>query len=42
LADGTVIDDFPVGDVPYTIACDYMDNCQYKCRPFKKITEEKS
>jgi hypothetical protein len=40
LADGTVIDDFPVGDVPYTISCDYMDNCQYKCRPFKKITEE--
>jgi len=40
LADGTVIDDFPVGDVPYTIACDYMDNCQYKCRPFKKISEE--
>jgi hypothetical protein len=40
LADGTIIDDFPVGDVPYTIACDYMDNCQYKCRPFKKITEE--
>jgi len=40
LSDGTVIDDFPVGDVPYTIACDYMDNCQYKCRPFKKITEE--
>jgi hypothetical protein len=40
LSNGTVIDDFPVGDVPYTIACDYMDNCQYKCRPFKKITEE--
>ena len=40
LSDGTVIDDFPVGDVPYTIACDYMDNCQYKCRPFKKISEE--
>lgn len=40
LADGTVIDDFPVGDIPYTITCDYMDNCQYKCRPFKKITEE--
>jgi hypothetical protein len=40
LADGTVINDFPVGDVPYTIACDYMDNCQYKCRPFKKISEE--
>lgn len=40
LSDGTVIDDFPVGDIPYTITCDYMDNCQYKCRPFKKITEE--
>jgi len=39
LSDGTVIDDFPVGDIPYTIICDYMDNCQYKCRPFKKITE---
>jgi hypothetical protein len=39
LSDGTIIDDFPVGDTPYTIMCDYMDNCQYKCRPFKKITE---
>ena len=40
LSDGTIINDFPVGDIPYTITCDYMDNCQYKCRPFKKITEE--
>ena len=35
-----VIDEFPVGDIPYTSSCDYMDNCEFKCIPFKNITEK--
>ena len=40
LSDGIVLKDFQAGDAPFSAACDYMENCQYKCRPFKKITEE--
>jgi hypothetical protein len=41
LSDGEEIKDFKVGDVPYTAACDYMDNCDYKCYPDKEIIELK-
>lgn len=37
LSDGQVIDAFPVGDMPYSATCDYMENCDFKCRPFKTI-----
>jgi hypothetical protein len=33
LSTGMVIDDFKVGDVPYSSTCDYMPNCAYKCKP---------
>ncbi|NBW29009.1 hypothetical protein EBR37_01330, partial [bacterium] len=39
LSNGTVIDDFKIGDAPYSAACDYMENCEYKCRPNKQIDE---
>jgi hypothetical protein len=39
LSNGTVIDDFKVGDVPYSAACDYMADCEYKCVPYKENTE---
>ena len=42
LSNGTVIKDFKVGDVPFTAACDYMDTCEYKCYPDKRIDEENS
>jgi hypothetical protein len=32
--------DFPIGDKAKTVSCDYMDTCNFKCKPFKKITEE--
>jgi hypothetical protein len=32
LSDGTKIDDYKVGDVPGTASCDYMSNCNFKCR----------
>jgi hypothetical protein len=39
LSNGQIIKDFKVGDAPYSAACDYMADCQYKCRPFKVIEE---
>ena len=32
--------DFPIGDKAKTVSCDYMDTCNFKCKPFKKITDE--
>ena len=40
LSNGLVIDDFKIGDAPYSAACDYMENCEYKCRPNKQIDQE--
>ena len=40
LSNGIVIDDFKVGDVPYSAACDYMAECEYKCSPDKPLLEE--
>ena len=37
LSNGMVIDDFKVGDIPYSAACDYMADCEYKCQPDKEI-----
>ena len=31
--------DFPIGDKANTVSCDYMDTCNFKCKPFKKIAE---
>jgi len=31
LSTGKIIEDFPVGDRPYSDLCDYMDNCEFKC-----------
>ena len=32
--------DFPIGDKSNTVSCDYMDTCNFKCKPFKQITEK--
>ena len=37
LSDGQVIEAFPVGDMPYSATCDYMESCEFKCKPFKNI-----
>jgi superfamily II DNA or RNA helicase len=37
LSDGQVIENFPVGDMPYSATCDYMETCEFKCKPFKTI-----
>jgi len=38
LSNGTIID-FPIGDKPNTVSCDYMETCNFKCKPFKTIKE---
>jgi hypothetical protein len=40
LSNGKTIADFKVGDAPYSAACDYMENCEYKCYPAKEINED--
>jgi hypothetical protein len=39
LSNGMVINDFKIGDAPFSPACDYMAECSYNCRPDKKIEE---
>ena len=33
LASGQLIENFPVGDAPFTSACDYMNTCNFSCTP---------
>jgi hypothetical protein len=42
LSNGMVIKDFKVGDIPYSAACDYMADCEYKCQPEKEINFDDS
>ena len=37
LSTGQVVNDFKVGDAPYSSSCDYMKNCYYDCKPTKDI-----
>jgi hypothetical protein len=39
LSNGETLDDFKVGDSPFSPACDYMAECNYNCRPDKEIDE---
>ena len=41
LSTGLVLNDFKVGDAPFSPACDYMATCNYDCRPNKEIDETK-
>jgi len=40
LSNGEVINDFKIGDAPFSPACDYMAECNYNCRPDKKLQED--
>jgi hypothetical protein len=40
LSSGLVIDNFKIGDAPYSPACDYMKECYYSCKPNKTINEK--
>jgi len=39
LSNGMIID-FPIGDKSNTVSCDYMETCNFKCKPFKSIESE--
>ena len=39
LSTGIVLNDFKIGDAPFSPACDYMAKCDYNCRPNKIINE---
>jgi hypothetical protein len=39
LSQGQVIENFQIGDMPYSPACDYMATCDYQCIPDKKIRD---
>jgi hypothetical protein len=40
LSNGTVLNNFKIGDAPFSPACDYMSTCNYSCRPNKDITDK--
>ena len=39
LSTGLIINDFKIGDAPFSAACDYLSTCYYDCMPNKKITD---
>jgi hypothetical protein len=39
LASGVKLENYKVGDKPYSAICDYMESCSYTCRPTKEITD---
>ena len=40
LSTGVKLDNFKIGDAPYSPACDYMAKCYYDCVPNKTIKDE--
>ena len=40
LSSGRTLENYKIGDKPYSSICDYMENCEYTCRPNKEITED--
>ena len=41
LSTGEILDNFKVGDAPFSPSCDYMATCNYNCRPDADIDESK-
>ena len=40
LSDGNELNNFKIGDAPFSPACDYMAECNYDCRPDKNIDDD--
>jgi len=40
LSNHQVINNFQIGDAPFSPACDYMSKCDYTYRPYKEIDED--
>ena len=34
-----MIINYPIGDKPNSVSCDYMKTCNFKCKPFKELKE---
>ena len=39
LSTGQTLDNFKIGDAPFSPACDYMESCKYNCRPDATIDQ---
>ena len=39
LSNGKIIT-YKIGDKPYSQLCDYMESCEYTCKPNKIISEQ--
>ena len=39
LSNGVTLNNFKIGDAPFSPSCDYMAKCDYDCRPDKDIDE---
>jgi hypothetical protein len=40
LSTGEVLEDFKIGDAPFSPACDYMAECNFNCRPNARIDDK--
>ena len=40
LGSGKKLENYKVGDKPFSSLCDYMETCSYTCRPDKEITND--
>jgi hypothetical protein len=40
LGSGIKLENYRIGDKPFSSICDYMESCDYKCRPDKEIKDE--
>ena len=40
LSSGKILENYKIGDKPYSSICDYMESCSFKCRPTKEISPE--
>ena len=40
LASGKKLENYKIGDKPFSSICDYMESCDYMCRPNKEINED--
>ena len=41
LSNGITLNNFKIGDAPFSPSCDYMAQCDYDCRPDKEVDEDK-
>jgi hypothetical protein len=40
LSSGLKLENYKIGDKPYSSICDYMEDCEYTCRPTKEFNAE--